>query len=383
MIKEKILINIENGEETEFALKRLIQNPVEVEFWSESKSGRHILAVLGASYVVFEKSADDGIASTPDCRYVGSTSMGPEEEDCGVSDILWRENGGCARILFRDIYEFNVRAGVDVIFNKEAYEFSERKFRTKNNDAKFLRRKSLVRSYLGKTVDILMDRPLGYVHEKEKYTLKYPINYGLIPGVIGGDGEELDVYLIGVDEPVSQYTAKIIGIVHRENDNEDKLIAAPEGMMFTKAEIEEKIKFQEKYYNSFVETEDLFFECSVKECFVDRKLPAELEHFLLNKLLCPRGEDAYRFPSWKEFDSLDEFKPYREKEESGDMDIYRPEFVCSPRTLFLALWRRYLRVIPDIPDDVKFNLKFSFEKGNLVMRVGYEINKEDAFFGED
>ncbi len=369
MFKEKIMINIRNEEETEFALKYLIQNPVEVELWSESKSGRYILAVLGASYVVFEKLPDDDVASPPVCRYVGSTSMGPEEEECKVSDILWRENGGCVRILFRDIYEFNVRAGVDVVFDDCAYEFSERKFRTKNDKPKFLKRKKLVRSYLGKTVDILIDRPLGYVHEKDKYTLKYPINYGFIPDVIGGDGEELDVYLIGVDEPVSQYTAKIIGIVHRENDNEDKLVAAPDGKVFTKTEIEEAVKFQEKYYDSFVETEDSFFECSVKECFLDRKLPAELEHFLLNKLLCPHGEDTYRFPSWKEYDSLDEFKPYREKEESGDMNVYRPEFVCNPRTLFLALWHRYRRVIPDKPDGIKFNLKFSFKNGNLVMNV--------------
>ena len=372
MFKEKIMINIRNEEETEFALKYLIENPVEVEFWNESKSGRYILAVLGDSYVVFEKSPDDGVVSTPVCRYAGSAIMGPEEEECGVCDIIWRENGGCVRILFRDMYELNVRASVDVVFDDFAYEFSERKFRTKNDKPKFLKRKALVRSYLGKTVDILIDRPLGYIYENENY----PINCGFIPGITGGDGEKIGVYLIGVDEPVSKYTAKIIGIVHREYHSEDKLVAAPEGKEFTKAEIEEKIKFREENYISFVETENSFFECSVKECRVDRKLPAELEHLLLKKLLCPHGENTYRFPSWKEYDSLDEFKPYRDKEESGDMNIYRPEFVCSPRTLFLALWRRYLSVNPNIPKDIEFNLEFSFENGCLVMKVG-------GFFGKN
>lgn len=114
-------------------------------------------------------------------------------------------------------------------------------------------RKALVKSYLGRTVDIKIDRPIGYVHKKEKYSLTYPINYGYIPGVIGGDGEELDVYLLGVNEPVTEYTAKIIGIAHREDDVEDKLVAAPVGLNFTKEEIEQVIYFQEQYYKTTIE----------------------------------------------------------------------------------------------------------------------------------
>ena len=117
----------------------------------------------------------------------------------------------------------------------------------------FEERKALVKSYLGKIVEIKIDRPIGYVHKKENYNLTYPINYGYIPGVIGGDGEELDVYLLGVDIPVTEYSAKIIGIAHRENDVEDKLIAAPVGFDFTKEEIEQVIRFQEQYYKTTVE----------------------------------------------------------------------------------------------------------------------------------
>lgn len=117
----------------------------------------------------------------------------------------------------------------------------------------YIERKALVSSYLGKTVTIGIDRPLGYVHKKKNYSLTYPINYGYIPGVIGGDGEELDVYLIGVNEPVSEYTAKVIAIAHRNNDVEDKLIAAPENMSFTKEEIERAVHFQEQYYETEIE----------------------------------------------------------------------------------------------------------------------------------
>lgn len=111
-------------------------------------------------------------------------------------------------------------------------------------------RKALVNSYLGKTVTIKIERPIGYMHQKKNYTLTYPINYGYIPGIIGGDGEELDVYLLGVDIPLSEFTGKIIGIVHRHNDIEDKLVMAPEGMSFTAEEIADAVRFQEQYYES-------------------------------------------------------------------------------------------------------------------------------------
>ena len=114
-------------------------------------------------------------------------------------------------------------------------------------------RKTLARSFLGKTVRIGIDRPIGYVHQKETYALTYPINYGYIPDVIGGDGEEMDVYLLGVDTPVEEFEAHIIAIVHRENDVEDKLVGAPLGLTFSKTEIEAAVHFQEQYYRSHIE----------------------------------------------------------------------------------------------------------------------------------
>lgn len=114
-------------------------------------------------------------------------------------------------------------------------------------------RKKLVQSFLGKTVEIQIDRPVGFVHTKEHYSLTYPLNYGYVPGVLGGDGEALDVYLLGVDHPVTKYTCRIIGIVYRENDVEDKLIAAPAGLNFSEEEIKQAIDFQEKYYKTKLE----------------------------------------------------------------------------------------------------------------------------------
>ena len=113
-------------------------------------------------------------------------------------------------------------------------------------------RKALVKSFLGKTVDIKIDRPIGSNHPKHP-GLIYPVNYGYIPHVLGGDGKELDVYLLGVDIPVKEYTARIIGIVHRHNDVEDKLVAAPEGFAFDQKQISEAVHFQEQYFESEIE----------------------------------------------------------------------------------------------------------------------------------
>ena len=92
--------------------------------------------------------------------------------------------------------------------------------------------------------------------------LHYPINYGYIPNVYGGDGEELDVYLLGVDKPVERYTVKIIAVIHRREHEEDKLVGAPVGMTFTEKEIAEAVYFQERFYSDYIQTDknDFFFE---------------------------------------------------------------------------------------------------------------------------
>lgn len=125
---------------------------------------------------------------------------------------------------------------------------------------KYALRKALNYSFLGKVVNIEIDRPIGYVHRKGEKVLHYPINYGYIPNVIGGDGEELDVYLLGVDKPVERYTVKIIAVIHRREHEEDKLVGAPLGMTFTEKEIAEAVHFQEKFYSDYIQTDkNVFF----------------------------------------------------------------------------------------------------------------------------
>lgn len=113
-------------------------------------------------------------------------------------------------------------------------------------------RKAMVYSYLGKTVDIEIDRPIGTIHPKHDNII-YPINYGYVPGVLGGDGEELDVYVLGANEPMDKCSVRIIGIVHRRNDVEDKLVGAIDNTKYSAAEIQSAVHFQEQFYDSYIE----------------------------------------------------------------------------------------------------------------------------------
>jgi GrpB-like predicted nucleotidyltransferase (UPF0157 family) len=109
-------------------------------------------------------------------------------------------------------------------------------------------------AYLGKTVTVTIDRPLGSYHP-EKPEMYYPINYGYIADEIAPDGEDLDVYVLGVQESLETFTGKVIAIIRRRDDVEDKLVAAPPGISYTADEIMQTVAFQEKYHDSFIEME--------------------------------------------------------------------------------------------------------------------------------
>ena len=113
-------------------------------------------------------------------------------------------------------------------------------------------KKARLADLLGKTVKIEVDRPLGSVHPKHE-NIVYPVNYGYIPNTVSGDGEETDVYLLGVDEPVGRFVGRVIAVIHRYNDDENKLVAAPEGMEFSVEEIRNAVFFQEQYFDFCVE----------------------------------------------------------------------------------------------------------------------------------
>lgn len=104
-----------------------------------------------------------------------------------------------------------------------------------------------LKNYLGTTVDVIIDRALGTNHPKHGFI--YELNYGYIPNTINADGEEIDAYVLGVNKPIETYKGKVIAIIHRFNDNDDKLVVTA-GEDYTDDEIIKLINFQEKYFKS-------------------------------------------------------------------------------------------------------------------------------------
>ncbi len=106
-------------------------------------------------------------------------------------------------------------------------------------------------AYLGQTVDIVIDRPLGSRHPRHP-DIVYPVNYGEVPGTISGDGMPIDVYLLGIDAPVERAMGTVIAVVLRADDVEDKLVATADGRAYTAEEIARLVQFQEQYVDSAV-----------------------------------------------------------------------------------------------------------------------------------
>lgn len=112
-------------------------------------------------------------------------------------------------------------------------------------------KKSLAKDFLGKKVEVIIDRPMGSKHPKWNFI--YPINYGYIPNTLSGDGEELDAYVLGVFEPLEKYEGYCVATIHRINDDDDKLIIVPENKKYNKEQIQALVEFQEQYFEYIVE----------------------------------------------------------------------------------------------------------------------------------
>ena len=107
---------------------------------------------------------------------------------------------------------------------------------------------------IGDIVRVTVDRPLGSYHPEHK-EMYYPVNYGYVEGILAPDGEEQDAYIVGVNEPVEEFVGKVIAIIHRNNDIEEKWVVVPLDMIFSEEEILENVGFQEQYFESVIRME--------------------------------------------------------------------------------------------------------------------------------
>lgn len=111
--------------------------------------------------------------------------------------------------------------------------------------------KEEIKKYLNTIVEIKMDRPLGSKHPRHDF--KYELNYGFVPNTKNTDGEEIDAYAIGPNTPVDRFVGKCIAIIHRLNDDDDKLVIVDEkNLDITDEELLRLTNFQEKYFNSVI-----------------------------------------------------------------------------------------------------------------------------------
>ena len=102
---------------------------------------------------------------------------------------------------------------------------------------------------LGKTVKVIIDRPLGTYHPKHQ-NIYYPVNYGYVEGIIAPDGEEQDAYVLGVNVPLKEFEGKVIAVIHRLDDVEEKWVVVQEGTALSKEEITEQVYFQERFFKT-------------------------------------------------------------------------------------------------------------------------------------
>jgi len=104
------------------------------------------------------------------------------------------------------------------------------------------------RNYIGQIVKVTIDRPLGTKHPR--YDLVYAVNYGFVPHTLAPDGEEIDVYVLGVLEPIESFEGRCIAVIHRMDDDDDKLVVVSDGCSYSDEQIQSLTNFQERFFDS-------------------------------------------------------------------------------------------------------------------------------------
>jgi len=97
--------------------------------------------------------------------------------------------------------------------------------------------------YIGRHVTLTIDRPYGTTHPVHGFRCE--ANYGYVPGALAPDGEELDAYLLGPTQPLDHAEGTCVGVIHRLDDDDDKLVVVPDGYHLTDNEILAAVAFQE------------------------------------------------------------------------------------------------------------------------------------------
>jgi inorganic pyrophosphatase len=104
---------------------------------------------------------------------------------------------------------------------------------------------------LDQIVHVKIDRPLGSRHPQHGFI--YPVDYGYVPDTLAPDGEPIDAYVLGVSEPIEEFTGRCIAIVQRLDDDDDKLIVVPQNKDYSDEQIQALVEFQERFFTSIIQ----------------------------------------------------------------------------------------------------------------------------------
>ena len=232
------------------------------------------------------------------------------------------------------------------------------------------RKEQWTRQWLGREVHVVVDRPVGYRHGD----LIYPVNYGFLPGVMGGDGEEQDCYILGVTEPLETFDGLVIGAVRREDDVEDKLVAAPLGGEFHQGQILEAVRFQERFFKTTVDA------LLRKSCGV---IPYRLREGQREYLVLMQTNGSWSFPKGHmEPGETEEETALRElREETGLKALGEPEgsvtleYPLTPpcrKQVVLYLWQVWGEVKPQESEIRAYRWVSADELGGYLHPDTYE-----------
>ena len=172
-------------------------------------------------------------------------------------------------------------------------------YRCENNKSQ---RDEIIQMYMGKEVHVVVDRPVGYQHGD----IVYPINYGHIPGIIAGDGEEQDAYILGVDAPLTEFDGQVVAAIRRKNDCEDKLVVASVGGVYHQGQVAEAVHFQERYFDGKIDS------LVRKSCGV---IPFRVNNGIKEYLILLQTNNCWSFPKGH-------MEPWETEEQTALRELY-------------------------------------------------------------
>lgn len=181
------------------------------------------------------------------CEIVGTSSVSYTDEEVGLGiHFEWMK--------LSDLYEYYLNYHDELRFGQENM-IVQRSIKSRGFMLLSLLNKKmdlgLEKQWLGKKVDVTIDRPIGY--QKGSFNV-YPVNYGYIENIFSLDGDEVDCYCLDSESPLKHDNGKVIAVIKRKDDLEDKLVVSNRN--YTKEEITKAVHFNEQYFDSKIIMED-------------------------------------------------------------------------------------------------------------------------------